>query len=418
MKTNSIDSIHNEKENGMTMKIGLLLAVACLSAVTLGAADCPKGELPIGVFDSGVGGLTVLEKLLSVDVVNNATGQAGADGIPDLQGERFTFLGDQANLPYGNYAGHGKSAFLRELAIRNALFLTSDGFYRDAVEDFPQGRKQPAKIVVIACNTATAYGLKAIESTFLNSAARIRVVGVVNAGCRSALDQLGASPDSEPFAVGILSTAGTYASGAYPRTLIEEAQKRGMKNLPIAVARGCPHLADSIELGSPRVESLARGYFAELVEAHRASGSKAPLRALILGCTHYPFVLRYFEAELSALRQNPQYAPLLAADFKFIDPAVDTAIECRRLLAEDGLLAKRACGSEVAAYVSIPSASLPPDKVQANGTLADDYKYGRDPGRDVVDSKYVPIAKGTVDRESFYRLVDMLPAVKRHLARE
>ena len=402
----------------MTMRIGMFLAAICMSAVALVAAECPKGELPIGVFDSGVGGFTVLEKLLSVDVVDNATGQAGSDGIPDLQGERFTFLGDQANMPYGNYAEHGKSAFLRELTIRNALFLTSDGYYRDAAEEFPQSLKQPAKIVVIACNTATAYGLKAIESTFLNIGARIRVVGVVNAGCRSALDQLGASPDSEQFAVGILSTAGTYASGIYPRTLIEEAKKRGMKNLPVAVARGCPHLADSIELGSPRAESLARGYFAELVEAHRASGSKAPLRALILGCTHFPFVQRHLDAELSALRKDPKYAPLLAADFKFIDPAVDTAIECRRLLAADGLLAKRTCESYVAAYVSIPSASLPPQNVQANGLLADGYKYGRDPGRDVVDTKYVPIEKGTVDRESLYRLVDMLPAVKRHLARE
>ena len=397
-----------------------IAAVACaaLEVASAYAGGCPKAECPIGVFDSGVGGLTVLDKLLSVDVVDNATGRPGADGIPDLQGERFTFLGDQANLPYGNYAGYGKSMFLRELAIRNALFLTSDGYYKDAAESFPGGVKDPAKIVVIACNTATAYGLKAIESTFLNAGARIRVVGVVNAGCRSVLNQLGAGPDSPPFAVGILSTAGTYASGAYPRTLLEEAAKRGMKNPPVAVALGCPHLADSIELGRPQVGTLARKYLADLMEAHRASGSKAPLRALILGCTHYPFVQRHFEDELSALRKDPKYAPLLAPDFRFIDPAVDTAIECRRLLAEDGLLANRAGESSVAAYVSIPSASLPPEKVQANGTLADDYKYGREPGRDVVDSKYVPIAKGTVDREAFYRLVDMLPAVSRHLRRE
>ena len=127
--------------------------------------------------------------------------------------------------------------------------------------------KRPAKIVVIACNTATAYGLKAIESSFLNAGARIRVVGVVNAGCRSALDQLGAGPDSEPFAVGILSTVGTCMSEAYPRTLREEAAKRGMRNPPVAVALGCPHLADSIELGLPKAGALARRYLADLVEA-------------------------------------------------------------------------------------------------------------------------------------------------------
>jgi len=396
----------------------VVAAAVFVCAAGIASAGDPRAERPIGVFDSGVGGLTVLEKLLSVDVVDNKTGALGGDGVPDLQGERFTFLGDQANLPYGNYAGRGRSAFLRELAIRNAMFLMSDGYYRDAAEEFPGGAKEPVKIVVIACNTATAYGLKAIESTLLNAGSRVHVVGVVNAGCRSALEQLGAGPQSEPFAVGVLSTAGTCASGAYPRTLLEEAAKRGMKNMPTPVALGCPHLADSIELGSPRVESLARGYFAALVESHRASGSRVPIRALILGCTHYPFVLHHFKAELDRLRKDEKYAGLLADDFKFVDPAIDTAVECRRILAAEGLLARREGPSSVSAYVSIPSASLPPDKVQANGTLADDYKYGRDPGRDVVDTKFVPIAKGTVDRDAFYRLVDMLPAVRGLLPRE
>lgn len=390
-------------------------AVSCAAEIC-GVACSGKAGTPIGVFDSGVGGLTVLDKLLSVDAVDNRTGASGPDGVPDLQGERFTFVGDKANMPYGNYAGCGKSAFLRELAIRNAMFLLSDGYYRDAAEEIPTGVKQPAKIVVIACNTATAYGLKAIESSFLNSCNRIRVVGVVNAGCRSALEQLGACSDSEPFAVGILSTEGTYTSGVYPRTLLEEAAKRGMKKMPVVVAGGCPGLADAIELGDPRAESLSKGYFAQLVESHRAAGSKVPLKALILGCTHFPFVIHHFRSELDKLRKDPRYSDMLAADFKFIDPAVDTAVECRRLLAAEGLLAMRPGESEVAAYVSVPSLSLPTDKVQTNGTLANAYKYGRDPGRDVVDSKFVPIAKGVVDREAFDRLVEMMPAVKRHLS--
>ena len=78
------------------MKIVLATVVcAALSAAQAVEAQhhAEKASAPIGVFDSGVGGLTVLDKLLSVDVVNNDTGEAGADGIPDLQGERFTFLG-------------------------------------------------------------------------------------------------------------------------------------------------------------------------------------------------------------------------------------------------------------------------------------------------------------------------------------
>ena len=77
--------------------------------------DETGARAPIGVFDSGVGGLTVLDKLLSVDVVNNVTGADGADGVPDLQGEAFVQLADQANLHYGSYAAAGSAAFFQRI---------------------------------------------------------------------------------------------------------------------------------------------------------------------------------------------------------------------------------------------------------------------------------------------------------------
>ena len=61
-----------------------------------------RDSLPIGVFDSGTGGLTVLEVMLKSDNINNITGADGHDGIPDFAGEDFEYLGDQANMPYGN----------------------------------------------------------------------------------------------------------------------------------------------------------------------------------------------------------------------------------------------------------------------------------------------------------------------------
>ncbi len=67
-------------------------------------------SLPIGVFDSGVGGLTVLETVLNYDGHHNERVR-GADGVPDFQNERFIYLGDQANMPYGNYAAAGKADF-------------------------------------------------------------------------------------------------------------------------------------------------------------------------------------------------------------------------------------------------------------------------------------------------------------------
>ena len=60
-------------------------------------------DLPIGVFDSGIGGLTVLNEIVTIDRFNNVTHEPGPDGHPDFENESFVYFGDQANMPYGNY---------------------------------------------------------------------------------------------------------------------------------------------------------------------------------------------------------------------------------------------------------------------------------------------------------------------------
>ena len=114
-------------------------------------------NLPIGIFDSGTGGLTVLEKLLSLDHFDNITGAEGRDSILDFAGEHFVYLADQANMPYGNYAAEGNTEYLQELVVKDALFLLDDDYFINGIEEQPSGRKQRAKIIVVACNTATAY---------------------------------------------------------------------------------------------------------------------------------------------------------------------------------------------------------------------------------------------------------------------
>jgi len=387
----------------------LLLAVASAGCL-LAKADAHS---PIGVFDSGVGGFTVLERLLSVDVVDNATGERKPDGIPDLQGEEFVQLADQANLHYGSYAAAGSSAFLRELAIRDAFFLLSPGYYRNAAEEVPTGRKPPAKIIVVACNTATAYGFAGIESSIRNVGSPVRVVGVVKAGSRMAIAEVKANPTA--FAVGVLSTPGTFASGVYPKAIAAEASRQGVA-LPRVVARGCANLADSIQFAKPDAAALVRKYFTELVDELRATGAPVKLRVVVFGCTHYPLARRHFEKALAELRVDPAYGPHIAADFSFVDPAEATAVECREVLASEGLLARRPGPSKVTMYVSVPSATLPPGRIGADGTLEDGYKYSRKPGRDVVDTKFVPLAVGLGDRDKFRSLLSILPAVSRHLS--
>ena len=105
-----------------------------------------RNHLPVGVFDSGTGGLTVLEAILSSRL---------------LEGENFIYLADQANMPYGNYPAEGKTDFLRELIIKDALFLLG----------------HQVKIIVVACNTATAYGLEDITDYLDESNSGIKAIG-------------------------------------------------------------------------------------------------------------------------------------------------------------------------------------------------------------------------------------------------
>ena len=332
-------------------------------------------EQPIGVLDSGTGGIGTLKEIVQL-----------------LPCEDFIYYGDAGNAPYGtksttevmNCVDH----VLKILLARNI------------------------KALVIACNTATAYGFAGIESSIRNIGSPVRVIGVVKAGSRAAVECVRETPES--FAVGVLSTPGTFSSGIYPRTIALEAGRMGVAS-PRVVARGCQNLADSIQFVKPDLEELVRKYFMELVDELRKAGTKEKLRAVIFGCTHYPLARRHFEKVLMELRDDPVRGSFVAEDFTFIDPAVETAIECREILSSEGLLARRMGPSEVAMFVSVPSASLPSGMIGPDGTLEDGYKYSRKPGRDVVDTKFVPLAVGLRDREKFASLLGILPAVSEHL---
>ena len=363
-------------------------------------------EAPIGVFDSGLGGLTVLERLLDVDQVNNATGLYGPDGVPDLARERFVYLGDQANMPYGDYAAEGKSDYLRELILKDAQFLLSTNYYRTAEERTPSGCKPRAKIIVIACNTATAWGLDDVRKYLASIGDDTKVVGVIEAGVRATLDQVGAKPDSPSFAIGVMATPGTIASGAYERTIRAELRARGVKADVRVIGQGCAGLADAIECGSPAADAIAKSDLVALVERHRATAPSVPIKAIILGCTHFPFVQDTLNRTVAELRAKG--APL-AADFRFVDPAFYTAAECHRLLRETGRLSAAEKPGASLAFLSVADPSLPPECLTADGQLTRAFKYGRCTGSDVVTTKPVPFTRKRFGDDVFRNVGRLLP---------
>ena len=174
-------------------------------------------SLPIGVFDSGTGGLTVLDALVKFDGYNNASKERGSDGEPDFTSEKFIYLADQANMPYGNYSSEEKTDLLVEHILKDTQFLLSNKYYREAGDSIFQEDKQPVKSIVIACNTATAYGSEFITEFIDKTGIELKVIGVIDAGARGTLATL---EKDESGSVGVMATVGTIASKGYENTLL------------------------------------------------------------------------------------------------------------------------------------------------------------------------------------------------------
>ena len=234
-----------------------------------GRVAAREASLPIAVFDSGVGGLTVLHELLV-----------------SLPHEDFAYLGDTARFPYGERSPAELESFATELAGR----LLDDG----------------AKLLVVACNSATAAALPALRETI---GRRVPIVAVVEPEARLA------SQTTTNGRVGLLATAATVASGAYGHALARHAPDATLH----AVA--CPELAPLIQAGEEvddRVVALIQEYCAPL--------RRADVDTVILGCTHYPLVRPMLQRELGR-------GVTLVSSGQAIAEAVDMELEADGLAA-------------------------------------------------------------------------------------
>jgi glutamate racemase len=195
-----------------------------------------RAQLPVGVFDSGVGGLTVLHELLV-----------------SLPNEDYVYLGDTARFPYGERT----QAELRSFAVEIADHLLEVG----------------VKILVVACNAASSAALDTLERHLEQTGRDVDVIGVVASATQLAV------AGSRNGRIGLLATPATIASRSYERAVLAADRHVHLE----AVA--CPDLAPIIQGGFPFDEGVVetvRGYCAPLREAG--------VDTVILGCTHYPLV--------------------------------------------------------------------------------------------------------------------------------
>ncbi len=185
----------------------------------------------IGVFDSGIGGLTVLKELLT-----------------RLPGESFVYFGDTARVPYGTKSPDTVLKFSRE----NVTFLLDHS----------------VKFIVVACNTASAEAVPRLQREF-----RIPIVGVIEPGARAAVEK------SSTSRIGVIGTAGTIRSGAYERRILE------LDPAAEVIAKSCPLFVPLVEEGwvdTPVTEKVADEYLGEFRDRD--------IDVMVLGCTHYPLL--------------------------------------------------------------------------------------------------------------------------------
>lgn len=230
-----------------------------------------KQRLPIGVFDSGIGGLTVLAELMA-----------------HLPGESFIYLGDTARLPYGTKSPETVIRY----AVGAAQFLISRGI----------------KLLVVACNTASAAALPALRQTL-----PVPVLGVVEPAA-------GAAAARARRVVGVIGTESTVSSGVYQKLL---AALRPDLQL---ITQPCPLFVPLAEEGwfdHPITHQVAEVYLAPLREAG--------VDTVVLGCTHYPLLAR-------------PIAQALGPEVTLINAGHEVAQQTEQLLLRQGLLAREHAG--------------------------------------------------------------------------
>jgi glutamate racemase len=226
-------------------------------------------DAPIGIFDSGMGGLTVMRALMA-----------------RLPHESFIYLGDTARLPYGTKSGETVTRY----AVQAAGALM----------------RRRVKLVVVACNTASAVALPALGAAL----APTPVIGVVEPGAEAAI---AAAPDGP---IAIIATEGTVKGGAYRRAIHTLAP-----NIRV-IQQACPLFVPIAEEGlidSPITQLAAELYLNELF----ANAGERP-RALVLGCTHFPVL-------------KDAIARVAGPDVILVDSAATTADAVAHLLEERGL---------------------------------------------------------------------------------
>ena len=229
---------------------------------------------PIGVFDSGVGGLTVAREIMR-----------------QIPNEKIVYFGDTARLPYGSKSKDTITRYSRQIV----RFLET----------------QDVKAIVVACNTASAYALDSLEKEI-----QMPIIGVVKPGAKVAAEV------TQNGKIGVIGTEGTIGSQIYTEYI------HNINPDARVIGKACPLFCPLVEEGlwqDPVTDEIASRYLTELIDIG--------IDTLILGCTHYPLI-------------RSTVGRIMGDKVTLVNPAYETAIELKRLLAEQLLTPSTGAGEQ------------------------------------------------------------------------
>jgi len=230
-------------------------------------------KLAIGMFDSGVGGLTVLKEVKAL-----------------LPHEHIVYFGDTARLPYGNKSPQTVTRY----ALESALFLLTKGI----------------KLLVIACNTSSAFALNILQKKL-----PIPVIGVIDPGAKEAVGH------TKNGRIGVIGTKGTIKSTAYERSIKKISPDTAV------ISRPCPLFVPIVEEGLENDEVahlMAEKYLHDL--------RRSDIDVLVMGCTHYPALEKVIKK-------------VMGKGVTIVHTGRETAKEVKNVLEKKGLLNDTAKGS-------------------------------------------------------------------------
>ncbi len=271
---------------------------------------------PIGIFDSGVGGLTVLKEIRKL-----------------LPYERLIYLGDTARLPYG---AKSESTVIK-FSLQNLDFLL----------------KRKVKLVVVACNTASALTIPALKR-----ASSVPIVDVLKPAV------IRAAKSTRGKRIGVIGTRATISSAAYEKRI------KGIDASLRVISRACPLFVPLVEEGwfeSASTLSIARTYLLPL--------KKEKVDTLILGCTHYPMLKKVISR-------------VMGSGVRLVDSAAEVAVEVKKFLGKREMFSDRKVKPRTMFYVTDEPISF---KALGAGFLNESAQRGRGPVRGIGNVKKIEL---------------------------